>query len=150
MAVDIRVKERPTGTFQLGAGFSNVENIIVTGQISQNNFLGRGQTLSASLQWSAFRRIFDLRFVDPYFVYIGQAPLTFSFTAYNTQRFMVGFARNSSGGDLTFRLPHRTSFRWRHFFQNASKTNPSSTAGLYPRPRQYSFFWYLQRGAGTN
>ena len=110
MKIELRVKERPTGTFQLGAGFSNVENIIVTGQISQNNFLGRGQTLSASLQWSAFRRVFDLRFVDPYFMYLGQAPITFSFTAYNTQRFMVGFARNSTGGDLTLGYPIGRAF----------------------------------------
>tara|TARA_B100000683_G_scaffold217591_1_gene213627 strand:+ start:483 stop:3299 length:2817 start_codon:yes stop_codon:yes gene_type:complete len=110
MNIELRVKERPTGTFQLGAGFSNVENIIVTGQVSQNNFLGRGQTLSASLQWSAFRRVFDLRFVDPNFMYVGQAPITFAFTAYNTQRFMVGFARNSSGGDLTLGYPIGRAF----------------------------------------
>jgi outer membrane protein insertion porin family len=31
----VEVKERPTGTFQIGAGFSSYENFILTGQISQ-------------------------------------------------------------------------------------------------------------------
>ena len=140
MAIDIRVKERPTGTFQLGAGFSNVENIIVTGQISQNNFLGRGQTLSASLQWSAFRRIFDLRFVDPYFVYIGQAPLTFSFTAYNTQRFMVGFARNSSGGDLTLGYPIGRVFGGGAFSKTLLKKTHPALRAYIPDPDNIRFF----------
>ena len=35
-----------TGTFQVGFGFSSVENFIFTAQITQNNFLGWGQTVS--------------------------------------------------------------------------------------------------------
>ncbi len=42
----VEVKEKATGTFQLGAGFSSYENFILTGQISQQNFFGWGQTLS--------------------------------------------------------------------------------------------------------
>ena len=42
------MKERPTGTFQIGAGFSSYENFILTGQISQNNFFGWGQTALAA------------------------------------------------------------------------------------------------------
>ena len=47
------MKEKATGTFQVGLGFSNVENFIFTAQVSQNNFLGWGQTrvgLGADLQ----------------------------------------------------------------------------------------------------
>ncbi len=38
----VEVKEKATGTFQIGAGFSSYENFILTGQISQNNFFGLG------------------------------------------------------------------------------------------------------------
>ena len=105
MVVVLDVKEKATGTFQLGAGFSNAESFIFTGQIAQNNFLGRGWTVSGSLQWSAYRQIVDFRFIDPYFLYIGQEPLTFAFTAYNTQRNYFDFTRNSTGGDVTLGYP---------------------------------------------
>ena len=105
MIVTLKATEKATGTFQLGAGFSNAESFIFTGQIAQNNFLGRGWTLSGSLQWSAFRQILDFRFIDPYFAYIGQEPLTLAFTGYNTQRYFIDFSRNSTGGDVTVGYP---------------------------------------------
>ena len=48
MEVNVEVAERPTGTFQIGAGFSSVENFIAQAQISQNNLFGRGQMLTAA------------------------------------------------------------------------------------------------------
>ena len=45
MNVYIEVAERPTGTFQVGAGFSSVENFIATAQIQQANLFGNGQSL---------------------------------------------------------------------------------------------------------
>lgn len=105
MVIGLKATEKATGTFQLGAGFSNAESFIFTGQVAQNNFLGRGWTLSGSLQWSAFRQILDFRFIDPYFAYIGQEPLTLAFTGYNTQRYFIDFSRNSTGGDVTVGYP---------------------------------------------
>jgi outer membrane protein insertion porin family len=52
MNVYIEVSERPTGTFQVGAGFSSVENFIVTMQIQQANLFGNGQSLSLQGQLS--------------------------------------------------------------------------------------------------
>src|SRR5690606_5638913 len=49
----VEVKEKPTGTFQLGAGFSSVESFIATAQISQQNFFGWGQSASLSAQISS-------------------------------------------------------------------------------------------------
>jgi outer membrane protein insertion porin family len=101
MVLVIDVREKPTGTFQLGAGFSNAEQFIFTGQVAQNNFLGRGLTLSGSIQWSAFRNIVDFRYIDPYLFYIGQEPITFATSLFNTQRNFIDFFRNSTGGDIT-------------------------------------------------
>lgn len=105
MAIVLDVKEKSTGTFQLGAGFSNAENILFTGQIAYNNFLGLGTTVSGSVQWSSFRRIFDFRYVDPYAFYLGQEPVTLAFSAFNTSRFFLDFSRNSTGIDGTVGYP---------------------------------------------
>lgn len=105
MIVVIDVKEKSTGTFQLGAGFSSAESILFTGQISYNNFLGLGTTVSGSVQWSSFRRIFDFRYMDPYAFYVGGEPVTIAFSAFNTSRYFLDFTRNSTGIDATVGYP---------------------------------------------
>lgn len=105
MIVVIDVKEKSTGTFQLGAGFSSAESILFTGQISYNNFLGLGTTVSGSVQWSGFRRIFDFRYMDPYAFYVGGEPVTIAFSAFNTSRFFLDFTRDSTGVDATVGYP---------------------------------------------
>ncbi len=42
MNVDVNVKERSTGTFSVGAGYSSVDGVVGQGSITQENFLGRG------------------------------------------------------------------------------------------------------------
>lgn len=111
MVVVLSVKEKATGTFQLGAGFSNAEQFIFTGQIAQNNFLGRGVTLSGSIQWSSFRQILDLRYIDPYAFYLFQEPMTFAFSVFNTQRNYIDYLRNSSGADVSLGYPLGRPFR---------------------------------------
>ena len=69
MTLEVEVKEKSTGTFQVGAGFSSVESFIATAQVAQNNFLGTGQSLSLSLQLSfgTFGRKFgSIQFYEPY------------------------------------------------------------------------------------
>jgi outer membrane protein insertion porin family len=100
--VNVEVSERPTGTFQIGAGFSSVENFIAQAQISQNNLFGRGQTLALQAQLSGLRQLFLLRFVEPYFL---DTQWTFAFDLYNQARGFNTFARNASGGDLTWGYP---------------------------------------------
>ncbi len=100
--VNVEVSERPTGTFQIGAGFSSVENFIAQAQIAQNNLFGRGQTLSLQAQLSGLRQLFALRFVEPYFL---DSNWTFAFDIFNQTRVLTNFARNSTGGDLTWGYP---------------------------------------------
>jgi outer membrane protein insertion porin family len=99
------VKEKSTGTFQLGAGFSNAENLLFTGQIAYNNFLGLGTTVSGSVQWSSLRRIFDFQFVDPYAFTLNQQPVTVALSAFNTAQFFLDFERDSTGANATVGYP---------------------------------------------
>ena len=100
--VNVEVTERPTGTFQIGAGFSSVENFIAQAQISQNNLFGRGQTLALQAQLSSLRQLFLLRFVEPYFL---DSNWTFAFDLYNQSRAYTNFARNAAGFNLTWGYP---------------------------------------------
>lgn len=64
--MDIVVKERNTGSIQLGAGYSSVQGVVFQGQINQTNFLGRGQNLGASVDLNQFANMYNLSFTDPY------------------------------------------------------------------------------------
>jgi outer membrane protein insertion porin family len=99
MDVNFEVAERPTGTFQIGAGFSSVENFIAQAQISQNNLLGRGQLLTLQAQLSSLRQLFLLQFQDLYFL---DTNWTFGFNLFRQDQFLFSFVRSSRGGSLTW------------------------------------------------
>jgi len=99
MVARVEVKERSTGQFQVGAGFSSYENFILTGQISQNNFFGWGTTLSLQVQWSSIRQLGQIQFVDPYFL---DTRWTFAFDLYAQEGLYATFTRRSIGGSTTW------------------------------------------------
>lgn len=95
VVVQVEIKEKSTGTFQVGLGFSNVESFIFTAQVQQQNFLGWGQSVSASAQLSGLRSFFQLSYFDPYFL---DSNYIFSIDAYRTQLDYFGFIRDAWGG----------------------------------------------------
>ncbi len=66
--INFEVAEKPTGTFQVGAGFSSIESFIATAQVQQANLFGNGQSLALQAQVSALRQLVTLRFFEPYFL----------------------------------------------------------------------------------
>jgi outer membrane protein insertion porin family len=102
MNVYFEVGERPTGTFQIGAGFSSVERFIATAQIQQANLFGNGQSVALQAQLSTIRRLVNLRVFEPYFL---NSQFNASIELYNQQRMYTDFTQNSTGGSLTFGYP---------------------------------------------
>ncbi|MBW2257113.1 MAG: outer membrane protein assembly factor BamA [Deltaproteobacteria bacterium] len=81
--LNINVAEQPTGSFSFGLGYSNLENLVVTGNIAKNNFLGLGYTLSAAVNWSRLRKQWNVSLFDPYFL---DTRWTLQVNAYNITR----------------------------------------------------------------
>jgi outer membrane protein insertion porin family len=99
IVVNVEVAEKPTGTFQVGAGFSSIESFIATAQVQQANLFGNGQALALQAQLSALRQIVTLRFFEPYFL---DSDWNSSIELYDTLYVFPDFARRSVGGSLTF------------------------------------------------
>jgi len=97
--VNFEVTEKPTGTFQVGAGFSSIESFIATAQIQQANLFGNGQALALQAQVSALRQLVTLRFFEPYFL---DSLWNSSIELYDTLYVFPNFARRSVGGSITF------------------------------------------------
>lgn len=99
MEVNVEVAERQTGAFQIGAGFSSVEQFIAQAQISQNNLFGRGQSMTLQAQISGLRQLFMAEFMEPYFL---DTNWTFGVSLFSQQRFYQQFTRRATGGSLTW------------------------------------------------
>jgi outer membrane protein insertion porin family len=102
MTVYIEVAEKPTGTFQVGAGFSSIENFIATAQVQQANLFGNGQSLSLQAQVSSLRQLVSVRLFEPYFL---DSLFNTSVDLYDQLRVYNDFSQSSKGGALTFGYP---------------------------------------------
>lgn len=60
------VEERANGELTLSAGFSSLEQFILQASIRQRNFRGKGQTVSASVDYSSYSKSVELGFTEPY------------------------------------------------------------------------------------
>ena len=66
MDLNIRVKEKLTGNLSVGGGYSSVDKLMATAEITQGNLGGRGQLLKFKVQWGSTRRIYMISFMEPY------------------------------------------------------------------------------------
>lgn len=116
MNLDVDVKERPTGTFSLGFGYSSVDSFIAQGSITQNNFLGKGLKLNLSGSLGGTSSTYQIGLTDPYFL---DKNLTLGFDLYKTEREWSDWSRRATGGDIKLGFPvydddTRMSFIYRY------------------------------------
>jgi outer membrane protein insertion porin family len=97
--INFEIGERPTGTFQVGAGFSSVENFIATAQVQQANLFGSGQSVALSAQVSGLRQLVSLRFFEPYFF---GSDWSFNSELFDQLYIFPSFSRRSVGASATF------------------------------------------------
>ncbi len=99
MDVKVKVKERPTGTFSIGAGYSSVDKVILMGEISQRNLFGKGQILSFQGLFGARTTRYSLSFTEPYF---RDTKLSLTLNLYDWEREYDDYTRDSQGGGVRF------------------------------------------------
>lgn len=102
ISVLVEVAEKPTGTFQVGAGFSSIENFIATAQIQQANLFGNGQSLSLNAQLSGIRTLINVRYFEPYLL---DSSVGFTVDLFEQLRIYNDFSQGTRGGALTFGYP---------------------------------------------
>jgi outer membrane protein insertion porin family len=74
--VNVIVEEKRTGSFNFGAGFSSIDNLLAFAEITQGNFditnwpifTGGGQRFRLRLQYGVQRKDFILSLTEPYFL----------------------------------------------------------------------------------
>ena len=105
----VDVKEGPTGTFQIGGGYSSGDGFLFNANISEKNLLGRGQGVNANFSLGSSRQDFILNINDPYFL---DSKVGVGLDGFKTKREYtdfderkVGFGINTSYPLKDFRMP---------------------------------------------
>jgi outer membrane protein insertion porin family len=65
--LNVTVVEKPTGSLQLGAGFSSAEKLALSFSIKQENAFGSGNYLGVEVNTSKYNRAIVFNTVNPYF-----------------------------------------------------------------------------------
>lgn len=97
-----KVKEKGTGSFQAGLGFSTIEKLVFNANIVINNVFGNGQNVSLSAQVSELQRFFSLSFSDPYFL---DTLWDTTYRIYNTNMIYSYFTKETIGGSIRIGHP---------------------------------------------
>jgi outer membrane protein insertion porin family len=102
IVINVDVRERATGLFSVGAGYSSLDNLFATIDVTQRNLFGRGQEVFARFRIGSQSRLGLLGFTEPYLFDI---PLRAGADVYDREREFPDFTEERLGGDLRASYP---------------------------------------------
>ena len=111
MDVVVDVKEKSTGQFSIGAGYSSSENVLFMGEISEDNIFGTGNKLSLAASTSSKTTKYNLTFTNPR---LYDSQVSGSVNLFNWEHEYDDFTKDSTGG--TVRLGHPLIEEWRIYY----------------------------------
>jgi outer membrane protein insertion porin family len=65
--LNVNVKEKPTGSFNVGAGISSSQGVVLTAGVTQSNLFGTGKQLSTQVNTSQVNQVYSISFTNPYY-----------------------------------------------------------------------------------
>ncbi|MBD3218847.1 MAG: outer membrane protein assembly factor BamA [candidate division Zixibacteria bacterium] len=94
----MEMKEKPTGQFNAGAGYSGQDGLVGTVSLGMPNFRGNGQNLSLAVEFGANRNSVSISFSEPW---LFGTPTSFSTNIYNLNRqWYEDFWEGRRGGSI--------------------------------------------------
>jgi outer membrane protein insertion porin family len=103
--VNVDVEEQSTGEFSFSGGYSTADGALGEVAVGERNFLGRGQTVRAAIQYGQRSRGFDISFVEPFLM--GNR-LAFGIDIFGkeiTSSSFLSYTSKTIGGTLRFGIP---------------------------------------------
>lgn len=94
MDFNVKVKEKLTGTFSIGGGYSSVDKLMAIAEVSQGNLFGRGQLLKFKTQWGKTHQLFMFSFMEPY---LNDMPIWGKIDLYNQTQDYDGYKLKTNG-----------------------------------------------------
>jgi outer membrane protein insertion porin family len=93
----VRVKEKSTGAFSIGGGYSSVDRLVGMVDITQGNLFGRGELLRGRAEFGKITKSYSLTFREPYLL---DHPVSGTVDLFNQTRDFSSYSEKRIGGDL--------------------------------------------------
>lgn len=97
--IEIKVKERPTGFLSVGGGYSSVDGLIGTVDLTQGNLFGKGQYIKIKGELGGRRTLYEIAFREPWFM---DKPISFSTSIYKSTREYIEYDKEATGFGVSF------------------------------------------------
>jgi outer membrane protein insertion porin family len=68
VVLDVEVAEQSTGDFNIAGGYSTTDGLLAQVKVGENNFLGTGQAVKASVSYGQYAQSANLSASEPYFL----------------------------------------------------------------------------------
>ncbi|MBI5179705.1 MAG: outer membrane protein assembly factor BamA [Nitrospinae bacterium] len=97
--LDVNMNEKETGQIKAGLGYSSLENLMIQAQITENNLMGTGRSLSVGAESSTLRQDYYIEFMEPRFK---DRDISLGFSIYSRQYDYISYTSKTKGGGFTF------------------------------------------------
>ncbi|MDR1049960.1 MAG: outer membrane protein assembly factor BamA [Deltaproteobacteria bacterium] len=138
MDMRVEVKERPTGSFQIGAGYSNYNGVFGVMRVTQDNLFGYGRRIGVEANIGSGSNYFDFSFTDPW---VGDIPLMMGINVFKYYNDYDYYRKDSFGVSLRAGYP---------VFERFYLTGTYSWEDVDITDIGYSYSQYLRSFMGTS
>ncbi len=124
MDVEVNVKEKSTGQFSIGAGYSTSDKLMFMAEISEDNLMGTGNRLALAANVSSITTRYNLSFTNPRIL---DSNVLTGFNIFNWTKEYDDYTKDSTGGGVN--LGHSLIEKWRiNYGYSYTDTNLSDIA----------------------
>ncbi|HWZ47151.1 MAG TPA: outer membrane protein assembly factor BamA, partial [Herbaspirillum sp.] len=105
--VNMLVTEKPTGNIMVGAGYSQVDKVSLSGSIQQVNAFGSGNTIGLDVNTSSYYRTIALTQTNPYFTDdgISRSYSLYLRTSSQPAGYIGDYTVKTTGANVSFGVP---------------------------------------------
>lgn len=105
--VNFAVKERASGSISAGVGFGQGSGLLLNAAVTQNNFLGTGDSVSVNFNTSDYSRVYSVSHTNPYATVDGVARTVSAFVRSTdaADANLTEYDTSSIGGNWGYNVP---------------------------------------------
>jgi outer membrane protein insertion porin family len=139
VVLDVEVAEQSTGEFTISGGYSTTDGVLAEVKAGENNFMGTGQVLKASVSYGQYAQNADFSASDPYFLGSHVSAGIDIFAKQTDSSYYQSYGSDIYGATLQFGTPinEQVGVQWRYSISQQNITlDPASLAAAPSLPIQ--------------
>jgi outer membrane protein insertion porin family len=139
VVLDVEVEDQSTGDFSIAGGYSSTDGVLAEVKVGENNFMGTGQVLKASVSYGQYAQNADFSASDPYFLGNHISAGIDIFAKQTDSSYYQSYGTDTYGAALQFGMPlnEQVGVQWRYSISRQDVTlDPASLAAAPSLPIQ--------------